>query len=200
MKNAFRLLLMTCFFYACNNYTVPLKNSTPIIPVFDTANTVILPLDSIEHAVFNSHKDAEINNNDLRIIDSLMALVIINQSIGRTSTYTKQAVNQQNVLTRILGYYKRQIACFIDSNGNKTAWVNCFCLEDSQEFTYWKKQRVLVDDGGDCFFNFKVDMTTHKSFDISINGVATAPFPYYLLPPYLCRNGYYLYRQGVIYF
>ena len=64
--------------------------------------------------------------------------------------------------------YKRQIIAVTNDKGEKEVWVNCFC----NDANYWKKEIVQVMDGGKCFFNFKINLTTKKYFDLRVNGEA----------------------------
>jgi hypothetical protein len=65
--------------------------------------------------------------------------------------------------------YKRQYVSIINSIGEKEVWINCFC---DSFYKDWKKQILHVDDGGNCFFNLKVNLSTKKCYDIFVNGYA----------------------------
>ncbi len=54
--------------------------------------------------------------------------------------------------------------------GEKEVWVNCFC--SVQYMDYWKKQVVFVKDGGNCFFNVKINITKKSFSDFEVNGEA----------------------------
>jgi len=66
-------------------------------------------------------------------------------------------------------YYK-QLIPIINIKGEKEVWVNCFCSADGKP--YWKKNIVLVMDGGSCYFNLKINLTTGTVYDFMVNGVA----------------------------
>jgi len=66
--------------------------------------------------------------------------------------------------------YGRQYMAVVSDNGTKLVYVNCFC--DPFKFADRDKELVAVLDGGNCFFNFKVNLKEKKIFDFMENGVA----------------------------
>lgn len=63
-------------------------------------------------------------------------------------------------------YYRQYIAIEND-RGEKELWVNCFCAFGS---TAWRDTVVFVKDGGNCFFNVKVNLTTVTYEAFTVNG------------------------------
>jgi len=57
-----------------------------------------------------------------------------------------------------------------NEKGEKEVWINFFCVhyEDSS----WKTFRFNVMDGGNCFYNLKVNLATKEIYDVNINGYA----------------------------
>ncbi len=53
-------------------------------------------------------------------------------------------------------------------NGKRVIVVNAFCAN----FDDWKTRRVMVLDGGDCFFNLKYDVDSGTFSDLQVNGEA----------------------------
>ena len=53
-------------------------------------------------------------------------------------------------------------------NGKQVIAVNALCRAPDN----WRTQRVMVLDGGDCFFNFKYDFANDTFFDFNVNGEA----------------------------
>ncbi|UOQ96128.1 hypothetical protein MUN81_12775 [Hymenobacter sp. 5317J-9] len=68
-----------------------------------------------------------------------------------------------------LKVYKRQYVCVIDQKGDKLVWVNCFCQAYDNE---WRTKLFLVDDGGNCYYSFIVNLTTGKYYNLLVNGEA----------------------------
>lgn len=66
--------------------------------------------------------------------------------------------------------YGRQYIAVKDKHSHKIVYINCFC--NPSEFTYRKHDWVQVDDGGNCFFQIKIDLNDKKVIDFRENGVA----------------------------
>jgi len=63
-------------------------------------------------------------------------------------------------------FYKRQYFPSINSKGEKEVWVNCFAEDWGKD---WKREAVIVMDGGKFFFNFKINLRTKKYHHLWIN-------------------------------
>ena len=64
--------------------------------------------------------------------------------------------------------YKRQYVSRVNIRGETEVWVNCFCVASKD----WRTKVEVVDDGGNCFFNLKINLTTGRYYDLAVNGVA----------------------------
>ena len=64
--------------------------------------------------------------------------------------------------------YKRQYLG-IQENGKRVIYANYFCEAHN---TDWENQFVLVIDGGDCYFQIKFEIDTHRFYDLRVNGEA----------------------------
>ena len=73
----------------------------------------------------------------------------------------------QDTLDTNFRHFKKQLIAVINKKGEKEVWINCFC--NAGEYN-WKKQIMLVSDGGNCFFNFKINLTKKRYFDLVVNG------------------------------
>ena len=75
----------------------------------------------------------------------------------------------KNYFILILNRYKRQYMPIINKYGEKEVWVNCFC-----EHWNWdlKTRPVEVRDGGNCFFNLKINLSKNIYYNLMINGDA----------------------------
>jgi hypothetical protein len=65
--------------------------------------------------------------------------------------------------------YKIQIVCVVAPNGKKVAWLNGLCGAFERD---WTKEILEVEDGGNCFFNLKIDLTNNRYYDFFVNGDA----------------------------
>ena len=123
----------------------------------DTSKIAILNLNSpdIWLTDFKNAKPAQLTDKDFTDIEKLLRNCV-------------KENNQGIELKR----YKRQYVPYINSKGQKEVYVNCFCFSDEIEFKYWRKQLVMVDDGGDCFFHVTINLTTNKCGNLYVNGLA----------------------------
>ena len=58
----------------------------------------------------------------------------------------------------------------INQEGEKEIWINFFCNE--WESDGWKNDLMIVLDGGNCYFNLKVNLTNKTYSELIINGYA----------------------------
>jgi hypothetical protein len=63
--------------------------------------------------------------------------------------------------------YKRQYVAVTNKNGDKEVWINFLCQTYADD---WKTSIKLVQDGGNCYFNLKINLTREKCYDLSVNG------------------------------
>ncbi|MEO3405289.1 hypothetical protein AAFN85_15375 [Mucilaginibacter sp. CAU 1740] len=66
-------------------------------------------------------------------------------------------------------YYK-QIIAVINKKGEKEVYLNCLCA--IRNLKNWDKQLETVFDGGNCFFQVRLNLKTGKVISFSVNGVA----------------------------
>ncbi|MFD2247769.1 hypothetical protein [Pontibacter ruber] len=66
--------------------------------------------------------------------------------------------------------YARQYIPAINSDGQKLIYINAFCTLQGHD--YWKDGLVEVMDGGDCYFQLIINLTTKEVVEFSVNGVA----------------------------
>jgi len=67
--------------------------------------------------------------------------------------------------------YSKQCIVKINKNGEKEVWVNCFFNNDFS-VSDWKQNILQVEDGGEYFFNFKINISNKKYYKLIINGLA----------------------------
>ena len=68
--------------------------------------------------------------------------------------------------------YNRQFLGGITESGEKIIWINCLCKRESEVLNKWKTDLIIVADGGNCFFNVKVNVNRQVYYDLMINGNA----------------------------
>jgi hypothetical protein len=84
-----------------------------------------------------------------------------------TKKYPNQKFDSKDFTIELVDYGRQYIAVTSD-NGDKFVFVNCFC--EPEKFSYRDKELVDVMDGGNCYFQFKVNLGQSKIFDFMTNG------------------------------
>ncbi|HVX51460.1 MAG TPA: hypothetical protein VHB48_14955 [Chitinophagaceae bacterium] len=136
----------------------------------DTNNTVVLPFASVKTFMDKGFKTSVLNDRDLATVDSLVLKVVHDNHIGEDLRAVNAGATPAMSLKQIKNIYNRQVICYADSHGDKIVWVLYFCSSE-QPINSLKNGLVMVDDGGDCFFNFKVNIKKRTAFDVMVNGV-----------------------------
>jgi hypothetical protein len=93
-------------------------------------------------------------------------------SLENILTQQKSEVVDANVITSRLRYYVRQYFGYIDKDGNKIIFINCFSQTCNiyQRERYWLKDEVSAWDGGAAFWNVKINLASQKLFEFYVNG------------------------------
>lgn len=134
--------------------------------IFDTTEITILPIDKINHQLFRDATSLQLTNQDLHSIEALLNTCI------KKHNSKQDSVNKYSEFID-LKKYRRQYIPFVDSKGNSKVYVNCFCSHDfPNEFDYWKKTLVQVDDKGSCFFHLTLNLSKNKYEQLFTNGYA----------------------------
>jgi hypothetical protein len=77
-------------------------------------------------------------------------------------------LNKDNFVINLKQYY-RQYVPFLNEKGEKEVWVNCFCSSLDND---WRKDIIYVHDGGNCFFQLRVNLSKGTYHEFSVNGEA----------------------------
>jgi hypothetical protein len=84
-------------------------------------------------------------------------------------TFLATAPQATDRLRQDLANYKRQYAGIVDSDNRQVILVNAFCDTVGID---WQSQPVIVEDGGDCFFQVTYDPLAGTFSGLSVNGEA----------------------------
>jgi hypothetical protein len=145
------------------------KNKQSLVNIksiqIDTSKTAIISFDKKGNYPFdNSFVPATLTQDDLNNIDSLLIACVTdyNNSLDKDHKEWSIDLKKHN--------YRKQVIAVTNKKGEKEVWVNCFC--HTWDNNNWKKDILLVHDGGNCYFNFKVNLATKKFYDLGVNGEA----------------------------
>lgn len=166
---------------ACNEKTntdnPPIVKQTEIIN-FDIPDStyVILDYKSDWYWVFKDAKPSTLTENELVEIENIIETAIKENNArqkGNLERHNKEFPDNQWIET---GFelttkdFKRQYVPVVNKNGQKVVWINFFC--NDWESDSWKSDILIVNDGGNCYFNLKVNLDTKTYSELSINGYA----------------------------
>ena len=141
----------------------------------DTSVIAILPFDTNSHWIFKDGKNITLSADELLTVEDILKKCITNYNPDQEKQFEK--INKEHPEYKLdkkhfvidLTKYKRQYVAIINSKGEKEVWVNCFCNTRDKN---WKTNLVFVIDGGNCYFNLKINLTTGQYFELMVNGDA----------------------------
>jgi predicted metalloprotease with PDZ domain len=136
------------------------------MPVVDTSLYTILSYDSsVMMAMYEPFG-----------IDSPVPAVLTADEVNKMERLIDSSYKQYNrenprekLLAPLNDYYRRQYVAVTNSRGEKEVWVSFLCALHDQD---WKHHAVIVDDGGLCFFQLKINLSTGKVSGLSHGGYA----------------------------
>jgi hypothetical protein len=145
-----------------------------VVKPVDPSIYTIIKFNRSENGIFKKAKPANLNTDEIIEIESLLSEFIKNYNPAQVRFF--DSINKAHPEYRFnkndfiidLARYKRQYIPVINEKGEKEVWVNCFCDNPPN----WKNEIEQVMDGGNCFFNVKINLTKKKYYDLMVNGVA----------------------------
>jgi hypothetical protein len=177
MTRKLKLLMpiLTICFTSCGQTKTNNQDQNQKINTIDTSIVAILPFDTTQYWVFKNSKPTDLTNEDLQKIETIIkkCISVYNSDQERqfnkiNETHPGYKLDKKNFIID-LTLYKRQYVAILNSKGEKEVWVNCFCRTGNQN---WKKNLIFVLDGGNCFFNLKINLTTGQYYELMVNGDA----------------------------
>jgi hypothetical protein len=130
---------------------------------YDSTKTAVIPwgfgypFDSL------AYKTTTLSQGDIEQIEKLLLTTVTDYNNSLSAGHEDYRIDLE------AKNYKKQLVAVVNSKGEKEVWVNCFCDIDDDT---WRKRVVMVSDGGPCFFNFKLNLTTEGTYDLIVNGFA----------------------------
>ena len=140
------------------------------------SNFTILQFDQNWYWIFKNVKPTELTQAEIDEIEQILKNVIAENNQNQKENlknhneeYPKYQLTETGFELDLNRGYYRQYVPVINENGEKEVWINFFCsiMKDN-----WKTDLLMVRDGGNCFFNIKVNLTKKESSDLRINGSA----------------------------
>jgi hypothetical protein len=141
----------------------------------DTSIYTILPYDTSDHWVFQKANATSLSTTEIMKIEKMLQTAISEYNVEQRNKFDSMIkkhpdyeLKQHNFISE-LKRYKRQYFPIVNEKGEKEVWVNCFCSTWGSE--KWKSEIIHVKDGGNCFFNVKINLTKQILYELSVNGV-----------------------------
>ena len=141
----------------------------------DTSKYVVLPFSKKSDFIFKGAKPSELSESEIKTVYVLLEKCVAEHNQAQekdfhdmTRAYPEIPFKKENYFIS-LPAYKQQLIVVTDSEDEKQVWVNCFCGGSE---SYWRKEVVDVIDGGNCFFNVKINLTQAIWYDMMVNGSA----------------------------
>lgn len=141
----------------------------------DTSIIAILPFDTTRYWVFKDSKPTNLTNDDLQKIEIILNKCIDDYNPNQerqfkeiNNKHPEYKLDKENFVIN-LKRYKRQYQAVINSKEEKEVWINCFCRTYNSN---WKNEQIIVKDGGNCYFNLKINLSTEEYYELMVNGDA----------------------------
>jgi hypothetical protein len=164
LSKLINFLFSACLF-SCSQIDTKAPEQTKSLPIIDTANFAIISFDQNYDWPFkHTYEPTELSINEIQLLELLMSSCL--------SKYNAKLVPDMKSsygIDSVKYKYKKQYVAVVNDKGQKEVWVNGFCDAWRKE---WKKEILMVHDGGNCYFNLKINLTTKECFEISVNGYA----------------------------
>ncbi len=128
-------------------------------------------------AVFDdvSEKNIKLTKEELKIVDRNLIIGVEKYNndlkIKLEEWNKKDKTNKWNYEEEQidLRYYYRQYYIENDKNGDKIVNVFCFCSYSDDD---WRKFRMSISDGGDCYLRASINLTKNKIIYFRTHGLA----------------------------
>jgi hypothetical protein len=169
------LILLVIISISCAHTTENNKRPKLSEGFVDTSVIAILPYDTTTHWIFKESKQAVLTVKDIKMIDSLLSKCIDDYNPEQERQF--QEINGKHPEYKLdkkhfiidLSRYKRQYIAVTNKQGEKVVFINCFCGDLDKDS---RNRLFIVNDGGNCFFNVMINLTTNKYYDLTVNGDA----------------------------
>ncbi|MGY3087089.1 hypothetical protein ACVWYF_000115 [Hymenobacter sp. UYAg731] len=181
--NNIEILLGLLMISACSQQKQPvqqfenkdaLTSKTNFNSQLDTATFAVLPFSKKSDYLFLKSRPAKLTAVEIQQVNDLLSKAVAEQNQAEEKDFQKMikifleaAQHRENYFIN-LSRYRRQFIAVINPKGEKKVWVNCFCSSEPN----WRKKELVVDDGGNCYFNVKINLTKAIWYEMMVNGEA----------------------------
>ncbi len=180
MKNLFILIFLFSIL-SCNSRTGTSKDQELTISekrFLDSLDYNILKFDwDSHHFLFpKSFKQTELTEREILECENLLKIFIADYNTEAKRDFQEDTKNNPTIEFKLYRYtielekYGRQYIPVISDKNEKIVYINFFC--DPNEYNFRDKRLIIVMDGGNCYFQLKINLKQKKIFGLMVNGTA----------------------------
>ncbi|HMQ78075.1 MAG TPA: hypothetical protein PKE39_05900 [Ignavibacteria bacterium] len=124
--------------------------------------TIIPAAEKMEWAFGRNYKQYSPSMEDIQTAEEVLKACFTKEASGTANPFFGRKYEDYNM----------QFVGGELEGGDKIIWVNCFCMAESEILKKWKTEIVMVADGGNCFFNVKINLKNKEYYGLMVNGMA----------------------------
>ena len=139
-----------------------------------TSDFTILDFKKNWNWMFDVGSPTNLNQIELAEIETILKLAVKENNekqklrLEKSNQEFPNNVRKQTGFEITLNEMKRQYVPIINPKGEKEIWINLFCDDFGNDT--WKYTLMEVSDGGNCFFNVKVNLENKTYSRLIVNG------------------------------
>lgn len=137
-----------------------IENNTSIKPKsnkIDFDDFTFFTYTKVNYLAFKEGKNFDLNQEEI----NKLKWYIQNKMDNEKSSFKRHSKQSE---------YNKQCISIINNNNEKIVWVNCISKKNEIFTEHWKHQILRVHDGGENYFQLKVNLTKGTVFDFYVNG------------------------------
>ncbi len=120
--------------------------------------------------IFENAQPTDLTRSEIELIEKIISERVSKSIRNYTDELIKYNSDSKSKPENNAYSYFRQYVPAINQEGEKVVWINFFC--ERKHFEKWKTKIVNVRDGGNCFFNLKVNLSKKEYYEYRQNSVA----------------------------
>jgi hypothetical protein len=113
-----------------------------------------------DHWLFNNATPTTLSKQEIELTERILHKAVEKHNRKEKNQFYK---------TLSLSLYYRQFVPVINSKGQKEVWVNCIGTKPE---SYWRNGIQIIYDGGNYYFNVKINLSTGEFYQFEVNGYA----------------------------
>ncbi|WP_400076953.1 hypothetical protein [Winogradskyella sp. R77965] len=160
------VLILFCIIYSCNsagnNKAEKIVKEQNISNQNRAKDFVVIEIDSTNSFMFKGLKPAKLNKDEIESIHNIVEACV--NAYNDERNYSKDDSEYLSLIN-----YSRQYIAYYNKKGEKEVWANFYSGNlDGVD----RKQILIVEDGGNSYFQLNINLDKNKCEDLSVNGVA----------------------------